>query len=354
MVKQLTNDFLITLFSADEPRRHRVIFGLLKRQATVSTEYWGLRYDLLQISGLMPRLDKATFDQRIATLVTEGLLSEVTEGQYVLTTAGQEAQMAYQTAHYVPEHLAVLLKYDVLTFMQAFWLANQVVSEVAYENKKYYPLQIDPRRMLAVKQWYANMNSPRLVATWALTIQRFLQRRPQADADRLVATWVGHNTPGFNFEQLGFPATWTDEDFYFWQLDQYAIWSEELQRGANTPLKLLWDSVAHRPLLPNSVQASYNGVIAGRPMDEMVKSRRLKVGTIREHLLTAAIWLPIRDFPYKNYLTPDVVSYFEEKLVGPIDEWEFTTVRTSDDPREFFLFRLYEIYLTKMEVAARG
>jgi uncharacterized protein YpbB len=238
--------------------------------------------------------------------------------------------------------------------MQAFWLANQVVSEVAYSNKKYYPLQIDPRTMLTVKTWYGNMNSPRLVATWALTIQRFLQRRPKEDADRLVATWVGHETPGLNFEQLGFPATWTEDDFYFWQIDQYAIWSEELQRGANTPLKLLWDLVAHRPLLPNSVQASYNGVIAGRPMDEMVQSRRLKIGTIREHLLTAAIWLPMNDFPYKNYLTPDVVAHFEQHLTGPINDWEFSMVRTSDDPLEFFLFRLYEIYLTKQEEAARG
>ena len=53
-------------------------------------------------------------------------------------------------------------------------------------------------------------------------------------------------------------------------------------------------------------------------MDEMVKSRRLKVGTIREHLLTAAIWLPMNDFPYKNYLTPDVVSYFEENWLAQL------------------------------------
>ncbi|MDY2512780.1 hypothetical protein [Weissella confusa] len=350
----MTNDFLITLFSASEPRRHRVIFGLLKRQVTVSTEYWGLRYGLLQISGLMPRLDKDTFDARIAALEQAGLLAEAGEGQLVLTPAGQEAQAEYAANHYMPEHLSTLLKVDVLTFMQAFWLANQVVSEVAYSNKKYYPLQIDPRTMLTVKTWYGNMNSPRLVATWALTIQRFLQRRPQEDADRLVATWVGHETPGLNFEQLGFPATWTEDDFYFWQIDQYAIWSEELQRGANTPLKLLWDLVAHRPLLPNSVQASYNGVIAGRPMGEMVQSRRLKIGTIREHLLTAAIWLPMNDFPYKNYLTPDVVAHFEQHLTGPINDWEFSMVRTSDDPLEFFLFRLYEIYLTKQEEAARG
>ena len=66
MVKQLTNDFLITLFSADEPRRHRVIFGLLKRQATVSTEYWGLRYDLLQITADMPIFKKTAYDKSIA------------------------------------------------------------------------------------------------------------------------------------------------------------------------------------------------------------------------------------------------------------------------------------------------
>jgi uncharacterized protein YpbB len=350
----MTDDFLITLFSATEPRRNRVIFGLLKNTTTVSTLYWGLRYQLLAIVGLLPNLTMAAFDKRLNKLVTDGLLVAVEDGIYVLSSAGLEAQATFAERHYLPQHLDAMQQFDVPAFMQGFLLANQVVSEAAYNNRRYYPLQIDAKIMLTVKQWFINMNSPRLTESWVMHIQRFLQKLPQVDADRLAASWIGHQTPGQNFNQLGFPKSWTNEDYYFWQMDQYALWSETLQRGVNSPLKLLWVALKDKSVIPPSAQASLTGVISNRPMDEMVKSRRLKIGTIREHLLTAAIWLPISDFPYQKFLTPEVVSYMQTRLAGDIDSWDFKAVENTGDPEEFFLFRMYEIYQTKREAAQHG
>ena len=73
----------------------------------------------------------------------------------------------------------------------------------------------------------------------------------------------------------------------------------------------------------------------------------MKIGTVREHLLTAAVWLPKTDFPYDLFLTPETLRYLQEHLAGNIDDWQFADIRTSDNPDEFFVFRLYEIYLTK-------
>jgi uncharacterized protein YpbB len=326
----------------------------LRNTTTVSTLYWGLRYNLLSIVGLLPKLRQDEFDARIAKLLKTGLLVETEEGIFTLSKSGDEAKQAFAAHHYLPKHLDAMLQFDVPAFMQGFLLANQVVSEVAYENKRYYPLQIDPRLMLTVKQWFGNMNSPRLVDSWAMHLQRFLQKLPAEDANRLAATWIGHEEPGLNFSQLGFPDTWTSEDFYFWQLDQYALWSETLQRGANSPLKLLWVALKDKSVIPPSAQASLTGVISNRPMEEMVQSRRLKIGTIREHLLTSAIWLPISAFPYNKFLTPEVVQYFKTHLVGEVDDWDFSMVSNTGEPEEFFLFRMYEIYQTKREVMQRG
>ena len=343
----MTNDFLITLFSMQQPRRHRVIFGLLKHQATVSTEYWGLRYRLLTVTGLLPKLDKAVFDQRIAQLVADGFLMEVGDGQLCLSASGQKAKEAFLTAHYFPEKLDTLLQYDVPMFMQAFLLATQILSEKAYGNKAYYPLQIEHRLMQQVKYWYTTLDKKTIIAEWVGLLNNYLQTLPMMDANALVATWIGHDVAGLNFDQLDLPATWHEEDFYFWQLDMYAGLILAIQ---NTPaLGGLVQLTGKRTNLPAGVQFTYERVVAGESEASLLQHRRIKIGTIREHLLTAAIWLPRQDFPYEYFLTPAIQTYFAQRLTGNIDEWTFSMVRTSADPYEFFLFRLYEILQTKHE-----
>ena len=343
----MTNDFLITLFSTQQPRRHRVIFGLLKHQATVSTEYWGLRYRLLNISGLLPKLDRAEFEKRIAQLLADGLLIEVSDGQLCLSAEGQQAKRAFLTAHYVPQKLDILLQYDIPVFMQVFLLATQVLSEKAYDNKTYYPLQIEHRLMQQVKHWYTTLDKTTITSAWVAELTNYLQTLPVRDANALVATWIGHDIAGLNFDQLDLPSTWHAEDFYFWQLDMYAglvVAMQTLPEFAK-----LVQLVGKRSLLPAGVQFTYDHILAGETETTLLQQRRIKIGTIREHLLTAAIWLPVTAFPYEQFLTPAIQQYFAQRLDGAIDDWTFSMVRQSADPYEFFLFRLYEIWQTKNE-----
>nr|WP_239517529.1 helix-turn-helix domain-containing protein [Weissella uvarum] len=114
----------------------------------------------------------------------------------------------------------------------------------------------------------------------------------------------------------------------------------------------LYQLVGPRSYLSDSIKASYEAAKAGQTLPEIAQHRKLKLGTVQEHLLTAAIWLPFAEFPYDSYLTPAVTDYLAQHLTdADIDQWRFNMVRTSDDITEFFLFRLYEIWQTKQEQA---
>ncbi|MDR3190880.1 MAG: hypothetical protein LBT80_06695 [Lactobacillaceae bacterium] len=344
----MTDDFLITLFSKQQPRRNRVIFSLLKNQKSVSHLYLGLRYELLSITGIMPELQLPDYEARLQKFVKAGLLVATEPGIYQLTELGAKAQQTYAEQHYLPQQLNTMLNFDIVNFRQGFLLANQVVSELAYQNKRYYPFQTDLKTMLLVKQWVKQVNNPNLVGAWYSIIKNWLETLSAQEADFFVSTWLGHQTPGLALAQLDLPATWNQLDRRFWELDLYAKWVATLNTTSNSPLKLLWQVLVPKSILPVSAKKSFDGLLHDQSVAQLSQALRVKESTIREHWLAAAIWLPVEVFPYAKFLTPSLTAEFAEQLTGPIDTWEFATVHKTDDPSEFMYFRLYQIYQSKL------
>jgi len=341
--------FLLNLFSETQPRRSRIIYCVLKNEMTVSAEYWALRYDLLCYTRVMPDLDRSEFEKKMHRLTTKGLLIEVEDGVYRLSENGVLARTQYQEEHYRLRHPEVFVYYQVANFAQVMQLANQVVSEWSYGNKVYYPMQLEQQLMAFVKRWFQQQNKETLVDEWTQVITDFLDTLPDEEADRFVATWSGHETVGLANHQLSLPESWDDWDGIMWQRDIYAALLKYLEDKSDTPLNELVQSTVALSGPLTKVQKSLAGIQSGVPTEIIAQKQHLKIGTVREHFLTAAIWLPMNAFPYERFLTDDIKTYLSQKLTGSMDKWRFTTVRQSGDPYEFLLFRLYQIWLTKQE-----
>lgn len=344
--------FLLELFSAQQPRRSRIIYAVLKNEMTVSAEYWALRYNILRFARVLPELTKKQFDQFIKQLVKQGALKEVDEGIYIRTSTGDDLLVTYHREHYQLRYMDVFVNYNVANFAQVMLLTNQVISEWSYANKAYYPMQINQQQMAYVKMWFQQQDKATLVETWTKAVSDFLKTLDEHEANQFIATWSGHEVIGLANSQLELPVTWTEWDSMMWQRDIYAKWLRHLETNDVAPLRALVDLVARLSGPLSKVQRSLAGLQAGYQEDVIAQHQHLKLGTVREHFLTAAIWLPLSVFPYEQFLTDEVKRYFEETLTGSIDTWRFTMVRMTGDPYEFLVFRLYQIWLTKLEVEA--
>ncbi|GAK30441.1 hypothetical protein WOSG25_030380 [Weissella oryzae SG25] len=346
----MDNDFLITLFSAEQARRSRVIFGLLKNITTVSTLYGGLRYQLLDYIGFLPNLTEDEYSQTIETFLQKAWLETDSAGQLLLTAKGVAAQQNYRSQHVIPEHLAELGSINLSAWQDSFLLANQIVSELSYKNKQYYPLQVGPQLMFLVRRWYYQVRGQGLTEAWIADLESFLKTLPSQQADNFAATWIGHADPGEVQAQLTLPATWNQFDFKVWQWNCYLAWSAYLRQRAfdnNSPIQKLWQSIAVKAPLPAPVMQTLRAFEQGLTLENIASYRRIKIGTVREHLLTAAILLDVSAFPYQRFLDEGILTYFATHLQGNIDQWQFKAVRQSANPMEFFYFRLYSIQKTK-------
>lgn len=342
--------FLLGLYAVEQPRRSRIVYCVLKNEMTVSTEYWALRYDILPYTRVLPDLLRTQFEAQMTRLVQSGALLETEKGVYVRTSVGDDLWQQYQVDHYQLQHPEIFVRYKVTAFNQTMLLAQQIMSEWSYGNKTYYPMQIEQQQMAFVKRWFQQQDKDTLLDQWLTATTAFLSTLEQAEANRFVATWSGHEVIGLTNQQLDLPDTWDDWDATMWQRDMFATWLAYLEKTDVNPIHELVSLVAQLSGPLTKVQKSLAGLQAGLNEEMIAQQQHLKVGTVREHLLTAAIWLPLADFPYERFITPQVKAYFEEKLTGPIDCWRFTTIRLTDDPYEFLVFRLYQIWLTKQEV----
>lgn len=347
----MTPEFLLMCFDTQQPRRQRVIFGLLTNHLTVSTAFNGLAYQLLALINLHPQLTKEQYDQMLRQLVEQNAIQEIEPGMFLKTEQGSIIFQQAKLLHYYPECFIQSGHANIIDFRNAFLLANQVISEHSFKNKKYYPVLNNLILRDLVKQWFQVQKQTDLIFNWVQELQNFLKTLPEMDANRLANTWTGHQQPGLRPDQLMFPATWNEADIYYWEIDQYAKMAQYLEQvGEQQSLKQLWQPFTKTQHLSSSMWQTYQVYTQKMSIERISKIRNLKIGTVREHLLSAAVFMPLDQFNYQLLLTPPLISYFEEHLQGSPESWAFQSVRLTGDPDEFFYFRLYQIQQVKQNL----
>ncbi|MGV0167510.1 helix-turn-helix domain-containing protein [Furfurilactobacillus sp. WILCCON 0119] len=336
---------LLALLSPTQPRRPKVLFNCLQGRKTVSILFWSLRYDVLSWSNVLPNLTWAEMTNAIDELVKRQQVLVTPDGQLVVA---KPAVPAWQTAvttmtELVPETLR----------QQARWLPWQQVSETGllglqavaqaqHHEMTYFPVSVTEQARAHVREWFKTLTVTKTVDQVPRQLHDWLLTLPDRQAQLFVSQLVGPAHPGTTTTQLS--QLWSVPGWTI-QLQQIANWlslAVFLQSEA-TGLALLvapfW-----QPMLAPSLDQTLTALKQGLTQTQIQQQRGLKVSTINEHLLEAAIWLPADEFPYKRLLTADVINQVRQQQPQNIDEWQYETQTAAAD---FFTFRLVQIWETK-------
>lgn len=335
---------LIMLLSEHQPRRIRVIENVLVNKRTVATLYWGMRYQLLDWLGAKRHTSQAAFVAQWQALQTAGLITLV-EHQAQLTPAGVIAQEQWRSTHYQPRFQTTYLQVDVPRWISRFLLAAQVVSEYSYGNRRYAPFSFDETELRLVKQWFSAQNKAQLVDRYRQELTGYLAQLSTSEADFIVSQLIGHQQAGESLVQLAQRFAITPEDAWLMQYDLFAGLAQTVLRQPDGVLAGLLRPLRISTQLSASAVQTYGLFQQGVPLAQISQQRRLKPGTVREHLLEAAIFES--HFPYARLLSPAAIATLESRYEAlPIDDWQFQA-QTSDSATEFFLFRLFQIMRSK-------
>lgn len=329
-------EYLLLLFSQHQWRRPLAIYYVLQGKRTVSNLYAGLAYQLLSLYQFLPQLQLADYQHQLKYLVQQGWLV-VQDKKMKKTVQGQQHEQEWRQQHQVPTGIDSLHFPKADHYTARLFLATQVLSELGYQNRQYYPLMIAERDRIAVKQWLFRQNKATVVTAFAQDWQHFLNQLPSADATFMSLFLSGHAVDRLTIEQVAVRQQTTAFAVF---LRQQTLIYQLLSSLPQLPLfASLWQPLAPTSLLSRSAAQTYQAVLQGTSIQTLQQRRQLKVSTLTEHLLEAAILMP--DFPFEQFLNTDQQHYLATQLYDvPIDQWQFQQLA---QPLPFFQFRLYQI-----------
>lgn len=329
-------EYLLLLFSQHQWRRPMAIYYILQGKRTVSNLYAGLAYRLLSLYQFLPQLQLADYQKQLEYLIQKGWLI-VQAKQIKKTVQGQQHEQEWRENHTVPVGIDSLHFPKAAHYTARLFLATQVISELAYDNRQYYPLMIAERDRLAVKKWLFQQDKTTLITAFAQDWHRFLAKIAPQDATFMSLFLSGHNVDRFTIEQIAVRQQTTAFAVF---LRQQALIYRLLKAAAQLPtFASLWQPLAPTSLLSRSAEQTYQAVLQGASIQTLEQRRHLKVSTLTEHLLEAAILIP--DFPFERFLSPAQQQSLTAQLQQiPMEQWQFQQLA---QPLPFFQFRLYQI-----------
>ncbi|MEJ6400666.1 helix-turn-helix domain-containing protein [Nicoliella lavandulae] len=340
----MNQDLIMFLLSATQPRRIRVIENTLLQRRTVSTLFWGMRYGITDFWGMLPRLNLKAFDQTLNQLLATGLVKRVDKSHYLLSAAGLAQVHKKQRDLVGPFKLPTNRYFDLIQFRQRFLLAVQVVSEFSYHNHRYYPMLIDHNDERFIKNWFHHFKQPTLVTQMTTALQSFLDSIDNQSAWQFTSMLNGHSITGMTIfqqaEQLNIDSSLLMINEWL-MFNQLIIFLRHHYDQFESIAQLL--NGTRRSLISRSAWQTYQLYKQRPKMDMIANYRRIKLSTVKEHLLEAAILLPVDQLNLTQFFSKTTLHQLDQLYQGNVDEWQFERIKTVQPDFDFFYFRMYQI-----------
>ena len=340
----MADERLLAFFSLNQPRRQNVIRQVLTNKQTVSNLFWGLSYQLLNWLGVTPKLDKTTFDQQISELEKNLWLIRNQSDELLLTPLGKHHLQEFLANHYWRHHPELVQRFKVAQWQEMLTLVIQVFSEMSYQNRHYYVAAVSPQIQYWFKSWLRCYDYDRnqLQVQLPDLLFDFLQAKEPLEANIFISFFGGHQIAGKTFQQLAEQTGWTPRELKIFQQDSVLEFAVFLKKKGSAWTRLI-KMFEKDSQFSKSSQASYQLFLTGTAIEEIAQRRHLKVSTIKEHLLEAAIFED--NFPFGQLIMPTVAEFFTQNFSSFPAKWDFQIAQKAGI--EFFIFRLVQICETK-------
>lgn len=331
--------YLLGMFD-QEPRRFRVIENTVRNKRTQANLFWALNYQILNWLGSDPQLTREGFNQWLQNQQQQGLL--LVDGNVAqLTPQGQQVKRIVQENYYQPHNDQWAWLVNPQRYADRFLLAVQAVSELAHHHRHYVPLNISVTEMSLVRKWLVQ---PGITSAVHQELRQIGQRLADQDprlAELFAHRLLGFKTIGWTFSQAQKALKLSAEEIQVLNRDVWLGVAGQLKTLTGTRLgQLMSDMNAVAPI-SNSAWQTLTDFQAGNSIEQIADRRRLKISTVREHLLEAAIIIP-KALDWSRLLPADKESQVHRYYNGPAATWQFQR-RGTDAAADFFDFRLCQI-----------
>lgn len=314
-----TSHIILSLFTRANELKTSQLFHILNGKRTASTLFQALDAHLLNVFSLFDSISRKEFEQMIFSMTRQGWIKETAEQTFQLTASGQKELAIYFAEHYIPKQLNSL-RYAKLS--QPVWerlqLITQVFSEKSYQNRQYIPVIKKHAQQRWCKRWmhhYSKSNAQtarQLADEWRQVFEQIDQDMANSIAMRLT----GHRHIGVTHNQIAQKMQMENTEMRMYFLDTLHFMYSIIEKNKDK-LKIFSNILKQTDLethvgLSESTWKTWRYLQAGDSIEKIAQMRKLKIGTVREHIIELAI---VQDnFPICQYVPEDIRQLLHGKM----------------------------------------
>ncbi|MFD4817206.1 helix-turn-helix domain-containing protein [Peribacillus butanolivorans] len=284
------------------------IYHMLQGKKSSQTIQDAHLFGLTNIFGTIPRFTRQQLNQNIQ-LFHEHNFIEITDktDAYIISGQGGRKLTDYLKKNPFPTSLNGW-KYQNIT--PIFWgrlnLLIQTISHIVHNERRFYPIQRNPKIQCFVKEFLQNNRQDRGLIAQHLyeELISLLELQSNLKRDIFILKLTGVNRIGLTFEQIAKRKDVEEEYVRFTFLDSLHQMLAEIEQVTDYPILASLFSDWQRsgnPHLTHSTQTTLRYIQAGKTLFEIAEIRRLKVNTIEDHLVE--IVLSDKSFPIAEYVS---------------------------------------------------
>lgn len=342
----MNTDFILALFQHGYKARISTLYHLLKGKRSSSVLLYGFLYNHLRFIEFDPDLQESDYNQSIATLNHNELLTINYQNEAQITEKGilelNKKEFSLAKFPWV-DNYRYGKKDDKMFRMLQF--SVQVASNLSYDNKRYVPIEHSPMYQMALKKWLVKRPKKEFIRGLKQEWLFVFESIPETEALYFVKQFSGYN-------QVGKTATQVLEssysDLHKKLLRQNYLHHLLLTIQQNSQLPLLQDLISG-PVFQNdnqSVQETKRYLENTTNPEVIAQKRNLKSSTIRDHLLELSFF---EDVPFDVLINEETAKHLEKYTQQPYQEWSYSSIKQLFPTLDYFEFRLYQVQSIRKE-----
>lgn len=300
-----------------EPRRYKAIYYSLQGKQTISNLFASHEYGLLDQFHLYPKLKWNDYQAALSQLEKEKLvIIDQTRAEAKLTSAG----LVRQTGLLAQGFWLTAYRYWQMGPAEEQWerllLAVQVVSNYQHQIVHYQPLTEHLLIQRQVKAWLKKIGTAG-GQNFVLELGLALAQLPEQAALIIANSFWSDYDAGIPGPTLAQALSLTPAELQLAQFNSLGLLLSLIRR--ETLRYPILQQLLPMPQTPlnRSADWTYHQVLTGKSWSAIVTDSRLKEGTLREHLLQAALLCPdfsIEAPAVQQLLKADPESFFSQRV----------------------------------------
>lgn len=338
--------FILSCFKEAKPMRTSTLYHLLKGKRTSSILTYGYFYDVLKYFSLLPKLKETTYNQIISDLKTNNYLLENKDGLSVISEKG----LAQFNEENFPEtsnlQQMVYYKWD-LAFFERIVFTTQVLSEKAYLEKQYLPIETNLFKQQRLKIWLSKKKKD-VVIRFYYEWDKLVDCLPIDGQELILKQLVGHNHRGQTLQQISEDKTKHPLYLYlefknYWHL----LITEIIENSNNYPLftSILIEEKTF--VKEDSSQKTSELVLKGYSIEEIARVRNLKISTVTDHLIEDYILNQTKINLIDEKASDFLMAYYEKEPNYIL--WTFKEATNYYPDLSFYDFKFFQFRLFEKE-----